>query len=89
MNEDGINVCCLQILQQPLCVIQFLIVDDGVDSDIHLGAILMSIGAELCYIFYRITRSHPCPEALCSDIHGISAMINGGDSTFQVLGRSQ
>ena len=29
------------------------------------------------------------PKGVTTDIHGICSMINGRDTTFQVLGRSQ
>ena len=49
----------------------------------------MGIAAQSLYIRHGIACGSPRTEAICTDIHGISAMIDGCNAARKVFGRRQ
>ena len=89
LNKDCISPDCRQFVEQLLSGVQFIIVDNGVHGNIDFCPELMGITAQLRNIIQRIARSGSRTETGSPYVNRISPMIDGGDATFQVLGRCQ
>ena len=70
-------------------ILQFGIVDNGIDRYIHLDTITMSILTELSDVIDRIPRSSPGTMMLRTNVDGIGSMIDSSHTTLQILGRCQ
>ena len=89
LHEDGIDTSSREFVEQLTGGLQFVVIDDGVDSNIHLGSELMGILAELTDVVNTIACCHTGTKLLGTNIDSISAMINGRDAALQILGRCQ
>ena len=89
LYKDGIDADVLKFGQQPSGPIQFIVVEDRVDSHIDLGTERMGIAAKLPDVVDAVACGRTGSEARGTDIDGIGAMVDGGHATSQVLGRSQ
>ena len=49
----------------------------------------MGIATQRADVVHRIAGGSPCAEARSTDIDSVGTVVDGGDATFQILGRSQ
>ena len=89
LNEDGIDACLCQLVEQAAGVVELIVVDDGVDGDVDLDAVGTGIVAELADVVDAVAGGGTGTEALGTDVDGVGTVVNGGYATFQVLGGSQ
>lgn len=89
LQEESIHTNLVQFHDHPERIFHLLIIDDGVDGNVNLGAKLVGILAEQANIIQRIACGCTGAEAWSANIHGISAMVDGCDATLQILGRSK
>ena len=89
LHEDGIYPTLLQLLQEAARVLQFVVVDDGVDGDVDLSPKLVGIAAKFGNVGYAVARRRSGAKALGTDIHSIGTVIDSGDAALQILGGSQ
>ena len=66
-----------------------VVIDNGIDSGIHLSTKLVGILTKRSDILHRVTRSSTCTEPLWSDVHRIRPMVDGSNAAFQILGWCQ
>ena len=85
LYKNGIDMSLLQILQEMAHIVEFIIIDDGVDGDIDLYAKGMRIVAEFPDIIDTIAHSSPGTKTRGANRHGISTMIDGCDAIFKIL----
>jgi len=76
-------------MQQQTGVVQFVVIDNGVDRDLDLRSKLMGIMAKRTDVVNTVACCRPGTETRCTNINGIGTMVNGRDATFQILRRSQ
>ena len=88
LHQYGVNTYLGQLVNQLLHLIQLVVVNYRVKRYVYLNTKLMSIFAKLADIVDAIAHGRTGSEFRCSDIYGISTMIDGGDTTSQILGRS-
>ena len=89
LHKNRINANRLKFLNQSERVVEFVIENNRVRRDINLRIELMGIAAKRSNILHRIACRSPCTEARSPDVNGICAVVDGGNATFQILGRSQ
>ena len=87
LHEDGIDASGREFVKQLTRCLQLIVVDDGVDSDVDLGAILMGIAAELADVVDAVACRHTSTKLMGTNIDGIGTMVNGGNATLQILGQ--
>ena len=88
LYQNGINTYLGQLVNQFLDLIQLIIVNNCVKRYVYFYAIRMSVFAKLTDIVDAIANGRTGSEFRCSDIYGIGTMIDGGNTTNQILGRS-
>ena len=86
LHQHGIDLGISQLAEQMARVVQLFVVDNGVDGDIDLGTIDMGIVGQSLDVVDAVARCRPCTKAGCSNIYGIGTMVDGGDTTWEVLG---
>ena len=94
LEEAGVDA----ILVQDMAILQLtddscdrfylVIIDNSVKRDINLSIKLMGVTAQLADIINTIASCRTCSETWCTDIDGISTMIDSCNTTCQVLGWS-
>ena len=88
LHQHSIYANSSQLVNQATNLLQLIIVDNGVERYVDLGIELVGILAKLTDIIDTITNSSAGSEFWCSNIYGIGTMIDGSDTTSQILGRS-
>src|SRR5574344_1331124 len=71
LDENGINSDVGKLMQETTCSIKFIVINDCVDSDIHLSTESVGIATQLGYIVERVAGSCTRTESLGTDIYGI------------------
>ena len=89
LHNECIHPDTVQIPYELLGIFQFLILQDGVESDIDTGIIQMGILHQLCNILKGIACCCSCTKTGRTDIYGIGTVVDSPDAAFQILGRSQ
>ena len=89
LNKNGIHTCVAERLQQVSDLVEFMLIDDGVDRDIDPGAEAMGILAQRLDVADAVAGGSPGTKLRGTDIDGIGTMVNGSHATFQVPGRCQ
>ena len=70
-------------------IVEFIVVDDGIDGDIDLCTKGMGIVAELADIVDTIAYSCTSAKTGGTDIYGIGTMVDGCDAIFKILSRGK
>ena len=68
---------------------KFIFIDDGVDCNVDLGMKLMGVVAEGLDVIERIADGGTGAKLRRADIYGIGSMVDGGQTTRKILGRSE
>ncbi len=89
LQQQGIHTNLVEFYYHLERILQFLLIDDGVHRDMHLGSILMGILAKLPDVVQRIAGGRARTETRRTDVHGIRTMVDSSDAALQILGRSQ
>ena len=89
LDKHGIHSGIGKRGEQAAGGIKLIIINDGVDRDIHPGTERVGISAQLGYVVNRIACRSTGTEPIGTDIHGIRTMVDGSLATFQVAGRSK
>ena len=89
LNEEGIYTCIPQVEKQPARILQFVVVENGIDRDIDLNPKWMGIAAQPTDVFDTIASRRPGSKTRSSYIYGICTMVDSRDATFKILCRSQ
>ena len=89
MNKNSIDANFGEFVEQAAGILQFIVVDDGVNGDVDLSRVLMGIAAKFGNIGHAVTSRSTCAKARCTNIYSVGTMIDGGLATLQILGRSQ
>ena len=89
MHQNGIDVSVSQFGQQLSRIVELVVVDNGVDRHVDLRLELVGIVAQSGNVVDAVACRSTGAEALCPDVDGIGAVINGRYATLQILGWSQ
>ena len=89
LDEHGVDADAGQLVYQLVGGFQFVVEEDGVDGDVHFGHELVGIATEGGDVVHAVACCRPSTELRCSDVNGVSAVVDGGDAAFQVLGGCQ
>ena len=87
LDENGIHSDVGKLAKETTGGIEFVVVNDCIDSDIHLGTKCVSIATEFSNVVERVACGSTRPKSLGTDIHGISAMVDGSLATLHVACR--
>ena len=88
LNKDGIYPSLFQLNDDSSDRFYLIVIDNGIESDINLSTKLMGVTAQLTDVINAVACCRTCSETWCTDIDGISTMIDSCDTTCQVLGWS-
>ena len=89
LQQKCINTNLIKLLDHLKRIQHLILIDDSIHCNMNLCSKLMSIITQLSDIFQRIACCCSCTKTRCTNIYGICTMINGSNTTFQVLGRRQ
>ena len=89
LHEHSIDPSPVQLFEQDFHVVNFIVVNNGVNGEIHLDTELVGISAQFLYVRDRISGSGPCPKHFSTNIHGVCPMVDSRHSTLQVFCRSK
>ena len=89
LHQYSVNAHLYELSQQVLKCLEFLLVDDSINRDVHRRTEPMRIACQFGYILRAVAGSLASAELGCAYINSVSAMVNGSDATFKVLGRCQ
>lgn len=89
LHEDGIDTGLIELPDETFGLGEFVGMQEGVDCDKDFHGIAVGIVAELTNVIDRVTGSDTSTKTRSSDIDSIGTMINGCDTTLQILGGGQ
>ncbi len=89
LHEDGIHPDLGKPRDELLRGIELVVIDDGVDGDIHFRPELMGEVAQGTDVADAVACRGARAEVVGADIHGIGTVADGGNAALQVLGRGQ
>ncbi len=89
LDDERIGTGFVDLVGQPPCLLQLVIVQQGVEGDIDLGSEAMGVARQRFDIFDGVARSTAGAKGRAAHVDGIGAMVDGFDAVGEVLGRSQ
>lgn len=89
LDEDGIGSGGGDVEAQLCCFVEFVVMEQGIDSDINLGIKLMGIVTKCSNILYTIICCCPGTKTCGTDVHSISTMVDSSNAAFEVFGRGK
>ena len=89
LNEDSIYPCLCQLTYERTSCFHLRIINDGIDSNINAGTILMGILAQLTNIVDTIANSSTSSKTGSSNLDSIGTMVDCSYATLKILGRCQ
>ena len=89
LYDKRIHPDAVQVPYHRLGGFQFVFFQDGIHRNVNAHTVQMGITHQCRDVVQRVSGSSTCSETGCPDIHGIRSVVDGFDSTLQVLGRSQ
>ena len=81
LKQQCIDTRIKQVLDHPQGILDFRVIDDGIDGDMNFCLKLMGIVTQLLDILDGVTRSGTSTKLGCPNIYGIRPMVNGSNTT--------
>ena len=89
LDYDGVGSGLLYIQHEPVCVLQFRIVEYGVQCDEYPGTETVRIFTKPPDVFNVVSGSLSCSELRPGYIHSIGTAVNCRDADLQISCRSK
>lgn len=87
LHNDGVGAQLVQLSNQLAGILQFVVVQQRIDSHIEFGAIQMGVASQLFQIFQPIAGGLSGTETGRTNVQGIRPVVDGNLATMQILGR--
>ncbi len=89
LHDQRIGTGFINLVGQPLGLLQLVIVQQGIEGDKYLGTETVGVTRQRFDIFEGVARRTAGAKGGATHVDGIGAMVDGFDAVGEVLGRSQ
>ena len=86
LHNKGIHAHPIQVVDKPFHLHQFVVIDEGVDRGIYACSIAVGVVTGAAHVVKCVGGIGSGPVVGCAHIHGIGAMVNGGNGDVGVAG---
>ena len=89
LDYDGVSPCFPYLAHHFPYIIDFIVIDDGVQCDEYFCPEQVGMPAQPCYVADVIPGSLSCPESRSCNIYGIGTAVDCRDADVSVPCRSK